>query len=84
MLAWYRALPLLPRRAPKRVVPPTQIIWGDRDTALDASFAEDCLVLCDDGRVHHIPGATHWVHHERPDEVNRLMLSFLRASTPAV
>ncbi len=84
MLDWYRALPGLPRRAPKRIVAPTQIVWGDRDTALDASLAEDCLALCDDGRVDHIADATHWVHHERPDDVNRLLLSFLRTSTASV
>ncbi len=77
MLNWYRALPALPRRTPKRIVVPTLVIWGDQDTALDASLAEDSLALCDDGAVHHIADATHWVHHERPDEVNRLLASFL-------
>jgi pimeloyl-ACP methyl ester carboxylesterase len=30
--------------------------------------------------VHLIEGAGHWVQQEKPDEVNRLLLSFLRSS----
>ena len=81
MLNWYRALPALPRRSARRIVAPTLIVWGDRDTALDASLAEDCLALCDDGRVHHLPDATHWVHHEQPEAVNGLLASFLGPAT---
>ena len=72
MLNWYRALPSLPRRESRRIAAPTQIVWGDRDSALDASLAEDSASLCDDVRIHHIADATHWVHHERRDEVNRV------------
>jgi pimeloyl-ACP methyl ester carboxylesterase len=25
------------------------------------------------------PDATHWLHHDRPEEVNRLLLEFLAA-----
>jgi pimeloyl-ACP methyl ester carboxylesterase len=32
--------------------------------------------------VHLIPGAGHWVQQERPDEVNRLLLAFLREQRP--
>ena len=77
MLDWYRALTLAPRRSPRRIVPRTQIVWGDRDSALDASLAEDSLALCDAGRVLHIPDATHWVQHERPVEVHDCIVRFL-------
>ncbi len=77
MLDWYRALSLTLPRMPKRITVPTQIIWGDQDSALDSSLAEDCLALCDAGRVHHIVDATHWVHHERSEAVNALLLEFL-------
>lgn len=30
--------------------------------------------------IHLLPGAGHWVQQERPDEVNRLLLSFLRGA----
>ena len=28
--------------------------------------------------IHLIPGAGHWVQQEQPDEVNRLLIDFLR------
>ena len=30
--------------------------------------------------IHLIEGAGHWVQQEKPDEVNRLLLSFLKSS----
>ena len=33
--------------------------------------------LCERGEVFHLPDATHWVQHDKPDEVNRLMVEFL-------
>jgi pimeloyl-ACP methyl ester carboxylesterase len=29
-------------------------------------------------RVHRIPYASHWVQNEAPDEVNRVLIDFLR------
>src|SRR4051794_6839550 len=29
------------------------------------------------GEVFHLPDATHWVQHDKPDDVNRLMVEFL-------
>ena len=80
MLAWYRALPLAPRRSPVRITVPVRILWGDRDTALDPSLAEASLALCDVGSVRHFPGATHWLHHERPAELHDDIVRFLAGS----
>ena len=80
MLNWYRALSLTSPRIAKRITMPTLIIWGDRDSALDTSLAEDSLALCDEGIVSHVPDATHWVHHERPGEVNELLATFFGAA----
>lgn len=77
MLAWYRALPWRRTRTAKRIATPTLVVWGDRDTALDASLAEDSAALCDDVRIHHIATATHWVHHEEPTPVDALLRAFL-------
>ena len=78
MLKWYRALPLQARslRA-ERIAVPVRVIWGDRDIALEPGLAEASLALCERGEVFHLSDATHWVQHERPAEVNRLMLAFL-------
>ena len=77
MLGWYRALPSLPSRTPVRITVPTQVVWGDRDTALDASLADESAALCDRVAVHHVADATHWVHRERAVEVNAVLTRFL-------
>lgn len=77
MLDWYRALPSQERRKAARIKTPALVIWGDRDTALDPSLAEDNAALCDSSHVHHFADATHWIHHEHPERVNDLLVGFL-------
>lgn len=77
MLNWYRAMALTPSLSGRRVERPVRIVWGDRDTALDASLAEDALAQCEHGEAIHLPEATHWLHHEQPAPVNALLLEFL-------
>ncbi|ACL59063.1 alpha/beta fold hydrolase [Methylobacterium nodulans] len=81
MLNWYRALRLPRRPAPSPVQPPVLVLWGERDTALEAGLAEDSLARCADGRVQRFPDATHWVQHEEPEAVNRALVGFLTADT---
>jgi epoxide hydrolase 4 len=78
MLNWYRALPghAGPPR-PGRIGVPVRVVWGDRDAALDKGLAEAGLALCDRGEAFHLAGATHWVQHEEPERVNRLLVEFL-------
>ena len=78
MLNWYRALVLGTARE-QRIALPVRILWGDRDTALEPSLAEASLALCDDGEVFHFADATHWLQHEKVDEVNRHLVDFLGA-----
>jgi pimeloyl-ACP methyl ester carboxylesterase len=40
-------------------------------------LAEASLAWCDRGEVVHLSRASHWVQHEEPEEVNRLLLGFL-------
>ena len=80
MLNWYRAaLRHRPRYDERRIATPIRIIWGDRDIALDAPLAEAGQALCEQAEVFHLPDATHWLHHDQPEEVNRLLLDFLAA-----
>jgi len=78
MLNWYRALP---RHAgssrPGRIRVPVRVVWGDRDAFLDLGLAEAGVALCDRGEAFHLPDATHWVQHEEPERVNRLLVEFL-------
>ena len=79
MIHWYRAAFRRPPARPPdlRVKAPTLILWGARDRFLSRSVAEASLALCEAGRLEFIEEATHWVQHEEPDRVNRLLLDFL-------
>lgn len=81
MLNWYRALVQLPPRIPasQRIDPPTLILWGAQDFALKRSLVEKSLEQCEDGRSVVFEDATHWLQHEEPEEVNRLILEFFAA-----
>lgn len=76
MLDWYRAMPLA-RPSTERVRLPVQIIWGDRDTALEKGLAEAGAARCDHAQVLHVSDASHWVHHEEAAVVNGALLEFL-------
>jgi pimeloyl-ACP methyl ester carboxylesterase len=81
MLNWYRAALRRPppRAADPRVHVPTLMIWGAGDQALIREMAPQSIALCDDGRLHVIEDATHWVQHDAADRVNALLLDFLAA-----
>jgi epoxide hydrolase 4 len=78
MLNWYRAaLRARPSRPPgSRVHVPALLIWGTRDRFLGAEMAQPSIDLCDDGRLVLLDEATHWVQHEEPERVNRLLADF--------
>jgi pimeloyl-ACP methyl ester carboxylesterase len=79
MIHWYRAALRDPPEQPAdpRVKVPTLVIWGQRDRFLDPSPAEASLQLCEQGRLEAMADTTHWVQHEEPERVDRLMLEFL-------
>ncbi|MEZ4834017.1 MAG: alpha/beta hydrolase [Caldilineaceae bacterium] len=79
MINWYRALMRHqpPRRGPSRVTVPTLMIWGAHDVALDRSMAQPSIDYCDEGKLVFVEDATHWVQHDKPELVNRLLLDFL-------
>lgn len=83
MINWYRALF---RRVQNtlhlpRITVPVLLIWGKHDRYLSRSLAEASIEYCDDGRLEWV-GATHWLHHEKPDVVHGLIARFLAGSAP--
>lgn len=83
MLNYYRAAF---RRTPgtaaagiRPIVAPTLVIWGERDRHLGAELAEphrrDVPAL---DRIERLD-ASHWVQHDQPDTVNRLLTQFFSA-----
>lgn len=79
MLNWYRAAVRygsgLPPNGLVRV--PTLMLWGVDDVALSRDMAQQSIDLCENGRLVLFEGETHWLQHEEPDRVNRLLVDFL-------
>ena len=79
MLNWYRAL----RKGSLNQVPkkpigiPVRILWGIGDQFLSPMLAKESLEFCEDAELVWVGEATHWVHHEQPVIVNRLIKEFL-------
>lgn len=80
MIHWYRAAVRATPPVPPdlRVRVPALIVWGGRDAFILRDYAHDALARCDQGRLEFLDDATHWVHHEEPGRVNRLLVGFLR------
>jgi pimeloyl-ACP methyl ester carboxylesterase len=80
-LAYYRALGRTPpwklARRIRTIDAPTLVIWGGRDVALVRELAEGLERWVPDLRVERVPEAGHWIQHERPEVVNRLLVEFL-------
>ena len=83
MIAWYRAgfrhRPKMPEEL--RVLVPTLIVWGLRDRFIGRNLARSSYAACKTARIEWIEEASHWVQHEEPDRVNRLLLDFLAEPT---
>jgi epoxide hydrolase 4 len=89
-LNYYRASPLYPPTVTDpgpaslhlkpedfRVRVPTLVIWGEADTALPVTLLDGLDELVDDLTVCRLPNATHWLVHEEPGEVARLIDAFI-------
>lgn len=76
---YYRASPLRPPTAPDSAVMkiafapefvtvkvPTLVIWGEDDIALPVALVDGLDAFVPDMRLVRVPGATHWIVHERP------------------
>ncbi|HLW01509.1 MAG TPA: alpha/beta hydrolase [Ktedonobacterales bacterium] len=79
---YYRALARWGRHLPLRTITaPTLLIWGEEDIALGLPLTEGNERFVPNLRVHRIPNCGHWVQQEAADEVERVMLDFLRQDT---
>lgn len=78
MLNWYRAL-RIKSSEPSTINIPVKIIWGYRDSFLSKKLAEESAKQCTNADTV-LVDATHWVHLEQPEIVNKLMLEYLSAS----
>lgn len=77
-LNYYRAA--LRHRAPRPVpiASPTLIVWGERDRFLVPELTLGLERWVPDLRIERLPRATHWVQHDEPATVGRLIADFAR------
>jgi pimeloyl-ACP methyl ester carboxylesterase len=78
-LNWYRAnvKPLRPPRAPNAPMP-TMGIYGSKDPALGEKQMRESARFVDGPFRYERVDADHWMMLRRPDEINALLLDFLR------
>lgn len=83
MINWYRALARHPLNLADPIVrKPMLLIWGAQDTALGRELARPSVEqYCLNGEVVFIEEATHWVQHDEPERVNKLIARFLSADS---
>ena len=79
-LPWMRDARYAPEQAHELDAPPvpTLYLYGDRDGCLQPALGRRTAdVLGPGGRVGHVAGTGHFLHLERPDEVNALIAGFV-------
>jgi pimeloyl-ACP methyl ester carboxylesterase len=81
MINWYRASLRRGRRAGSggRVGVPSLVLWGQRDRFLGHEMAQPSVERCVEGRLVLFEEASHWVLHDKADEVGRLLVEHFRA-----
>ena len=56
---------------------PTLLIWGEEDTALGRELTLGTDHLVTNLTVRYLPGVSHWVQQEAPEQVNAILESWL-------
>jgi len=93
-LNYYRVSPLYPPTSPEdeakiksildlppemfAVKVPTLVIWGEQDHALLTDNLNGLQDYVEDLTVKRIADGSHWVSHEQPEQVNKIIRDFLK------
>ncbi len=78
--AFVRDIPKVRRRSHPRLQCPVMVLWGKEDPFLVTPTVPEWEEAAADVTTRILP-AGHWVHRERPQEVNRLIEKFLTEKT---
>jgi pimeloyl-ACP methyl ester carboxylesterase len=78
-LNWYRAMSSKDRVDPVAV--PTTYVWSDGDVAIGRTAAEACAnYVTGDYRFVELPGITHWIPEQAPDQLAAAILDRIASS----
>ena len=77
MINWYRAFKYFSVKD-EAVNVPTLIIWGVKDQFLNVEMAQSSLERCKNVKLFLLEDATHWLHHEKAEEINPMILNFIQ------
>ena len=80
MINWYRAAARNRKTLATgdgRVEVPTLIVWGEEDTALGLETLDGTDRYVPDLTIRRLPGVSHWVQQEAPEEVNAILEEWL-------
>jgi pimeloyl-ACP methyl ester carboxylesterase len=79
---WYRNLDrnreLFPELGVQKLELPSLMVTAEWDLALRPALAEGMKDLCSDLEIHMIEECGHWTQQEKPDELNALMVDWLK------
>ncbi|MFC3643866.1 alpha/beta fold hydrolase [Aquibium oceanicum] len=92
MLHWYNSSPVVvpkpgeeagdvpllsvdPERVTVRM--PHLVVWGGADEALTTACLDGLDAFAPELTIRHVPGAGHWILHEKPDEVAAAIRAFV-------
>jgi len=79
---WYRNLDrnreLFPTTGVQKLDLPCLMVTAEWDLALPPALAEPMSELCSDLEVHMIEECGHWTQQEKPDELNAIMVDWLK------
>ncbi len=79
MINWYRAIVRHPLKLDPqhKISVPTLVIWGKGDKFLGSEMAQPSADKAENGHVEFLE-ASHWVQHEEPEQVNKLLIDFFQ------
>jgi pimeloyl-ACP methyl ester carboxylesterase len=76
MINWYRASLQQMRKTTEtsKIQVPTLVLWGQQDPYLSYEMAPLSVDLCEKGQLITFEDATHWVLHDKADEVSQFLI----------
>lgn len=58
---------------------PTLVLWGENDQAFDIGVLDDLDDFVDELQIKRFAATSHWIHHERGEEINTAIKTFIQS-----